>query len=196
MDPKDRFRLIWDAHHRAVRSYLYRRLENDVDAVLNEVFTIAWNRLTKAPAREEEARWWLLAIARRTVANHRRAAARHRRLLLKLRHEPVPVLAVTDTDVAEALRHLSAADQEVLLLHYWEDLSVEAIAVVLSISAAAARKRLQRAQTRFAAVFLAADPAYMSTLPADPDIDGSVARNPAGTNANKTHTLEYNDETL
>lgn len=59
--------------------------------------------------------------------------------------EHSPELAV---HLAAALAQLSASDRETILLRYYHTLSLEEIAERLGIAAAAARKRLQRAQER------------------------------------------------
>jgi RNA polymerase sigma-70 factor (ECF subfamily) len=53
-------------------------------------------------------------------------------------------------DLVAAWRRLSAADQEVLALHVWEDLDDRAAAAVLGCSRAAYRMRLSRSKRRLA----------------------------------------------
>ncbi|MFC6344574.1 sigma-70 family RNA polymerase sigma factor, partial [Nocardioides hankookensis] len=55
---------------------------------------------------------------------------------------------VQRTDVTEAMRRLSARDQEVLELHLWEGLEPREIAEVLGLTTVVVRPRLSRARAR------------------------------------------------
>ena len=136
------------AHGPRVLAYLARRTTPAEDAadVLQDVLTIAWRRISDAPDDPEHALAWLLAIARRTLANHRRGQARRHNATARLRAE-----------LAGALLYLGPDDQEVLALAYWDGLTGEQVAVVLGVTPGSARKRLQRARERLRTV-LAASP--------------------------------------
>lgn len=171
MDDKARaetFRALWDAHAEAVYSYALRRAPSFADDVRVLTFTVAWRKLERLPAGIE-ARWWLLRVARRQVANMWRSERRRRALQLRLVSVPPPPSAeeLGDESVAAALTQLSSADREVLLLFAWEGCTSPEIAAVLEISPAAAEKRLQRAKKRFAETF-----AQVSGSPTLAEIDG------------------------
>ncbi|GAB3440149.1 hypothetical protein GCM10027517_14360 [Phycicoccus ginsengisoli] len=144
------------AHGPRVLAYLARRTTPAEDAadVLQEVLTTAWRRISDAPDDPDHALAWLLAIARRTLANHRRGQARRHDATARLRVElaggPRPGAeddAAVD-GVRGALLHLGPDDREVLALAYWHGLTGEQVAVVLGTTPASARKRLQRARER------------------------------------------------
>jgi len=138
-----------------VLGYALRRTERSEDAAdaLSEVMLVAWRRLDDVP-NGDEAKLWLYGVAQRVIANQDRSARRRARLGHRLRQEVARQsfdehgpLDQTQ-EVRAALRRLSAADREVLLLSAWEDLTPSEIAVVLAQTPAAVRTRLHRARTR------------------------------------------------
>jgi RNA polymerase sigma-70 factor, ECF subfamily len=127
--------------------------EEDAQDAVSEVFLVAWRRLDDVPD-DEAARVWLLATARRVIANERRARGRRSRLMERVRVMDPPdaaewPLEVGQGDVADALRQLDPADREILLLAEWEGLSSTEIGAVMGCLAVTARGRLHRARERF-----------------------------------------------
>jgi RNA polymerase sigma factor (sigma-70 family) len=143
-----------------VLAYLARRTTPREDAadVYQEVLTTTWRKVHHAPERDDEALPWMLAIARRTLANHRRSAGRRLAATDRLRDEllaspPAQEGAGGDDrvdDVRSALGSLGEDDREVLLLTYWEGLTSDQVAAVVGAGGAATRKRIQRARDRLA----------------------------------------------
>lgn len=115
---------------------------------MSETFVIAWRRLGDVP---EQPLPWLLAVARRVLANQRRGERRRGALAERLRGSvPGQTAPVHDGVVGTALATLSERDREVLLLHAWEGLSNAEAGAVLGCSANAFAVRLHRARERFA----------------------------------------------
>jgi RNA polymerase sigma factor (sigma-70 family) len=147
-------------HGRRVLAYLARRTTPVEDAadVYQEVLTTVWRKLHAVPDDHDHALAWLLAVARGALANHRRSQTRRLAATDRLASElSRSAAAGAETSealdaVREALAGLGADDREVLTLTYWDGLSAEQVAVVLDITAAAARKRLQRARERLSSV--------------------------------------------
>jgi RNA polymerase sigma-70 factor (ECF subfamily) len=148
-----RFDTIFAAHQRAVLGYAIRRTRSLADAedVAAETFVIAWRKVEAIP---DEPLPWLYAVARRVLANHRRGSGRRERLaaLLRVEDVPTPMRLGDDLDgpASRALASLRAADQELLRLVAWEELTNQQIAVVLGISPNAVAIRVHRARARFA----------------------------------------------
>lgn len=115
-----------------------------------ETFAIAWRRVDRLP-EPEAALPWLLATARRVLANQHRGAGRRLRLGLRLRAQPpdVPPLHVVESPALEALARMRPEDQELLRLLVWDALSQAEVGEVLGISANAVGIRLSRARKRF-----------------------------------------------
>ena len=60
----------------------------------------------------------------------------------------------TSLDVGNAMKQLADKDQLILSLYYYDDLTVQQIADVLSISEGAVRVRLTRSRDRFKKLYL------------------------------------------
>jgi RNA polymerase sigma-70 factor (ECF subfamily) len=148
---------LWHACHRQVLAYALRRSDPETaEEVVAETFVVAWRRLDRIP---EAPLPWLLAVARRVLANQRRAARRRGALVERMTVEastrtgdgPDEVSALT------ALAELSERDREALLLHAWEGLDNRQAATVMGCSVSAYSVRLHRARRRFARALERAD---------------------------------------
>lgn len=160
----DRLVELFEAHHGAVLGYVGRRSatpEQAADAFA-DVFLVAWRRLDDVPAGDE-ARLWLLAVARRVLANARRSSRRQRDLTDRLAASlpraafVVPPPDEPDGRVRAALAQLGPDDAEVLRLVGWEGLTPTQAAAVLGVAPPLARVRLHRARRRLRGLLAAAD---------------------------------------
>lgn len=109
-----------------------------------DCFEIAWRRYDPAaPFR----RPWLLQTARNLVGDSYRRRDREREGMRTLAAaSDTPDTTFQNVDVRLALKHLSAADREILELFYWDGLTAPEIAEVVGCRTAAAWKRLSRAR--------------------------------------------------
>jgi RNA polymerase sigma-70 factor (ECF subfamily) len=152
LDRRRRFESLFADHSAAVLAYARRRIDaGRADDVLSEVFVVAWRRLDDVPS---DALPWLLACARRAIANQRRAARRQNALAERLRDTPTPAPTepkVQESELRLALRGLGERDREVLMLVAWEGLEPACAAAVLGCSRSAFAMRLHRARRRLAA---------------------------------------------
>jgi RNA polymerase sigma-70 factor, ECF subfamily len=149
-EPEQRRRLeaLFRGHAEAVHAYALRRSDTaTADDVVSEVFAVACRRLDDIP---DEALPWLLACARRVLANHRRGARRLDALRGRLAGSWREALPAERGDglLRMAINQLSERDREVLLLSAWEGLSPVELAAVLGCSRTAAATRLHRARKR------------------------------------------------
>jgi RNA polymerase sigma-70 factor (ECF subfamily) len=144
-----RFERLFRAHYGRVLAYARRRTSEAVaDDVVAETFLIAWRRLESVPGAELP---WLLAVARRVLANERRRGATQERLAQRVAAEPAADGAsegIADGELSLALSQLGERDRELLMLLAWDGLSVAEAARVLGCSSVAARVRLHRARRR------------------------------------------------
>lgn len=136
-----------------VLAYLARRTETPADAadLYQEVLVLAWRRLERIPPSDEDSLGWLLATARRCLANHRRGAVRRTTATQRLAdslHVGAPAVDQDDGALRGALDRLPADARELVTLVYWDDLTCEQAAAVIGIKPPAARKRLERARQR------------------------------------------------
>ena len=149
MGSEARFDEVFRRSYPRVLGYCLRRAPEPIahDATA-EVFAIAWRRRRDLPA-DDGAVAWLLAIARRVLANELRGQRRRSRLAVTISANAVDASAdAPDSPVTRALDDLAPDDQEVLRLVYWDDLSHAEIAQVLGISVNAVAVRVHRARSR------------------------------------------------
>jgi RNA polymerase sigma factor (sigma-70 family) len=155
-DIQREFRSLFEHHYPQIEAYARRRCArpSDADDVVAETFTVAWRRFHDIPA---EPLPWLYGVARKVLANQRRGQRRWTSLIDRLRREPGDTETPSDSGepVRLALARLRAADQELLRLSAWEELTPQQIATVLGISANAASIRLHRARRQLATELLA-----------------------------------------
>lgn len=151
MDPQGRFEQLYRAHGDRVHAYALRRsTPATADDVTAEVFLIAWRRLDRVP---DEPLPWLLAVARRVLANRRRGESRATALRERLAwsHRPSePAVEAIDERITRALAVLGERDRELLLLMAWEGLDQTEVAKVLGVRRGTVAVRLHRARQRFA----------------------------------------------
>jgi RNA polymerase sigma factor (sigma-70 family) len=157
---EDWFAAVYAAQYGRIISYGRRRLaEPDAaDELAQEVFVVAWRRRAEVP---DNVLPWLYGVARRLLANRRRAAPAALPLpdpeLMPGPSEPDAVARLTD--VRAALTRLSPADQELLRLIGWEELTVAEAATVLGCSRTTAAVRLHRARRRLTDLLASPRPA-------------------------------------
>jgi RNA polymerase sigma factor (sigma-70 family) len=146
------FVAYYEQHYGAVLAYLQRRVgAADARDVAAEVFLVAWRRLDEA---QKGGPPWLYRTAALTLLNARRSASRRHRTIIRIASLPTPTTAGTADGIADwcivlrALASLSDADQEILMLAAWEDLTSTEIAQALAVPSSVAKVRLHRARTR------------------------------------------------
>lgn len=148
-----KYEAIFNAFHLRVLGYAIRRTDERAAAedIVSETFLVAWRRLDDVP---EDALPWLLATARRVLANQRRAAGRRPSIVpLEGVPDPDPRISVAERVAdrqafAEAFDSLSPGDREVLALVSWDGLAPREAATVVGCSAATFSLRLHRARRR------------------------------------------------
>ncbi|MGA2529773.1 MAG: sigma-70 family RNA polymerase sigma factor [Acidimicrobiales bacterium] len=153
--PEIRCNALYRAHFRAVLGYVRRReaSEADVADIVADVFAIAWRRIDSVPEAPGDL-LWLYGVARRILSEHRRRRWRRGRLSDRIAVERIVELETIRDPQHDRLLVLIArlrpADQEVLRLVLWEELSHEAAAAVLGCSVNAVAVRIYRAKRRIA----------------------------------------------
>lgn len=147
---------LYTAHADRVLAYLLHRTDRETaQDILSETFVLAWRKSGSVP---DDALPWLLASARRLLANRVRSDQRQRALTERLAAMADRTRAVeigdaiqTRAEVAAALSALSEQDREVLVLSAWYGLTAKQAAVVVGCTATAFAVRLHRARKRFRA---------------------------------------------
>lgn len=133
----------------------------DADDVVAEVLAVAWRRRVEVPTGDG-TRPWLLATARRVLANHHRGARRRSALAARAVTDaptrpgvPDPAAVAVDhlepdRGLAHALHGLDPEERELLLMRAWDGLAVTEMAAVLGLTPNAVSIRLSRARGRLA----------------------------------------------
>jgi RNA polymerase sigma factor (sigma-70 family) len=159
-DEPERFGEIFDRHATVVFRYLVRRVGvDDAEALLGDVFRVAFEKRTTYDDERPSARPWLYGIATNLLAHHRRSEARRIAATARLLAAgQVPPSDSTDQlvarldalelwpHVAEAVALLPEAERDTLLLYVWEELSYDEIAAALDIPVGTVRSRINRAR--------------------------------------------------
>lgn len=149
------FGLLYDRYVDQIYHYVHRRVGET--AVAEDLTAEVWERALGAIERYEDRgapfSAWLYRIAGNVVANHYRQQRLRRLLpLISQGNAHDPRAEVDDRSVVrQALRALSASDQEVLSLHYYAGLTPAEMARVLDCAPGVVHKRLQRARERLRA---------------------------------------------
>ena len=156
----DAFGTIFERHARAVYNYCFRRtgdwaLAEELTAI---VFLEAWRRRAQVVLERDEAVPWLLGVATNVLRNVRRSQRRYRAALERLPREHTADFAADVEDrldderqmraTLRALSELPRADQDVLALCIWEELTYERAALALGVPVGTVRSRLSRARAR------------------------------------------------
>lgn len=157
------FVAIYDRHAPTIHRYAARRLgTHRADDVMSETFLVAFERRADYDLDVPDARPWLLGIATRLMQKHARLDARAWKGIA------ADFAASLSADLFEqagarvdaerlvrrlgaALRGLSRADRETLLLYAWGDLDYSGIAQALDIPIGTVRSRLNRVRRRLRA---------------------------------------------
>lgn len=148
-DAARRLERLFDAYADRVHAFATHRVGPDsARDVVSETFLVAWRRFDTVPDR---ALPWLLGTARKVISNELRGRARRSALADRLAASRINVPegpSDTKHDVESALEKLDQADQEVLVLSAWYDLTGIEAARVLGCAPGTYAVRLHRARRR------------------------------------------------
>lgn len=152
------FALLYDKYSRAVHRYAATRAgESVADDVMAQTFLVAFESRDSFDHAVEDARPWLFGIATNLLRRHHRTEARRLKAFSKAAGrgsyddgservaERLDAAAAT-SNLAAALRKLSPADRECLLLYAWADLTYDGIAMATGVPVGTVRSRLNRAR--------------------------------------------------
>ena len=158
-DERARFESLFRENVRPLLAYALARTDaHRAHDVVSSTFLVAWRRLNDVPA---EPLPWLIAVARRVLAEQRRSEIRSRSLRTRLSlavaasrsetEDLAEVAALTDS-VRAALGRLRPGDRELLVMVAWHGFNTEQLAMALGCSKSVASLRLHRARRRFASL--------------------------------------------
>jgi RNA polymerase sigma-70 factor (ECF subfamily) len=124
--------------------------DDTADAV-QEIFTLVYKNLWRFDRRSKFSTWLFRIAVNRSIQQGRRNKYKSRLTAL---NDAVDKAEQTeapqhDPNIDVAMAKLSPADRAILVLFYWEELSINEIASSLDCSENAAKTRLYRARERF-----------------------------------------------
>jgi RNA polymerase sigma factor (sigma-70 family) len=141
-------------HQQPVFRYAYLLIgdPDDAEDIAQETFLRAWRYLARFDSTRP-LRPWLLSITSNLASNRRRSAGRYLSALMRVfRDEPPPATLEEKSSqrlqadhLREAVQTLSMADQRIIYLRYFLDLSVAETAEALNIPHGTVKSRLSRA---------------------------------------------------
>lgn len=119
-----------------------------------EIFTLVFRNLDRFDHRSKFSTWLFRVAVNRSIQEGRRNRNRRRGVELS---ESLPIeteeTPESDPRVQEALERLQPSDRAILVLFYWEELSLIEIGRSLGCGPNAAKTRLYRARERFRSAF-------------------------------------------
>ena len=159
LDEPEAFGLVYDRHAATVLRFLGRRAGAEVaEALVGELFRIAFERRRTFDASRASALPWLYGIGSNLLLKHRRGEARRLRATARMAAagEAVDRRASAGAldarllfpRVADAIAALPDGEREALLLFAWEDLSYQSVAEALELPIGTVRSRLNRARAQ------------------------------------------------
>ena len=128
------------------------------DAV-QEVFTLVYRHLGRFDRRSRFSTWLFRVAVNRSIQESRRTRYRSRTVALTEASGKVAAeeLDTTDPRIQTAMAKLAAADRALLVLFYWEEMSLQDIADSIGCGVNAAKTRLYRARERFRSIYEGAE---------------------------------------
>jgi RNA polymerase sigma factor (sigma-70 family) len=164
---EDRFRLLHRQTYPDLLRFVERRVPpSEAEDIVSQVYLTAWRRQADLP---EDARPWLFAVARKTMANQTRGWLRRKALDVRVaaREERTvddhSVAAAIRVDLERAWQSLRPDDRETLALVLFDGLTSEQAATVAGCRPATFAMRLSRARTRLLAKLDGTPAAHFAT---------------------------------
>lgn len=149
----DAFELLYDKYYdkvMAIARGVLMDAEEAADAV-QEIFTLVYRNLARFDRRSRFGTWLFRVAVNRSIQEARRNRHKSRHVELS---EALPAQAEEPRDevdpaIEAAMAKLAPADRALLVLFYWDELSLQEIADSLGCNVNAAKTRLYRARERF-----------------------------------------------
>ena len=152
-----RFREVHDRFSKDVYAYCRRRTDaGSVEDAVADTFLTAWRKSDEIPPGDQ-ALPWLYGVAYRVITHQWRSNFRRGRLTQKVASfattsmslpEEIVIAGHEHRQLLTALGALRPAEQEILRLAVWEELSHANIALALGISVGAVRQRFYAAKKK------------------------------------------------
>lgn len=131
--------------------------QDEAQDATQEVFALVYRHLKRFDKRARFSTWLFRIAVNRSIQEARRHRHNHRNVELSeaMAKEAPPEAMGDDMDpeVQKALASLAPADRALLVLFYWDEMSLTEIGESLGCGVNAAKTRLYRARERFRTLF-------------------------------------------
>ncbi len=142
-DHQEQFSLIYDQYIEKIYRFVYLKVNSQeiAEDITSKVFLRSWEAYKGQPDRIQNIKAFLYQIARNTVTDHYREKGRTNTISTELTQQMADnrtdlyERAIINSDieiVKSAIQSLKKDYQDVLILHYLEDMPVEEISQVLN----------------------------------------------------------------
>lgn len=150
------FNLLYSKYHDRVYA-IARGILMDADEAadtVQEVFTLVHRHLGRFDRRARFSTWLFRIAVNRSIQDSRKKRRRPITVELTEAIESSEARGTpSDPKVYHALAKMKAHDRALLLLYYWEELSLQEIAESIGSNVNAAKTRLYRAREKFRAIY-------------------------------------------
>ena len=161
----EEFKYFYEKYHDVIFDYIYwKTVDYELAGDLTgDVFLEALNRLDKFTWQGYSFGAWLFHIARRIVSKHYRRATHPAETVFESERRETGQPANPHEETIRKLdiqlvrlcmRHLKADKHDALVLHYWLDLTVREIALIMKTSQSNVKKHLVRGRRQMLRWFL------------------------------------------
>lgn len=149
---RDSFEILYSKYYEKVLA-IARGVLMDPDEALDavqEIFTLVYRHLGRFDRRSRFSTWLFRVAVNRSIQEARKNRHKSRNVQLnEFLPAPNEEAEPIDPQVQSAMACLSPPDRALLVLFYWEELSLQEIADSLGCNVNAAKTRLYRARERF-----------------------------------------------
>lgn len=157
------FEMIYSRYHDKVHAIARGILLDSDEAsdAVQEIFTLVLRHLRRFDRRSRFSTWLFRVAVNRSIQEARKARHKHKHVeLVEAMETSVPdPPEPDDAKIHVAMEKLSPSDRAILVLFYWEELSLQEIADSLGCNVNAAKTRLYRARERFRVIYEEAEDA-------------------------------------
>lgn len=147
------FEILYSRYHDKVHAIARGILLDAEEAsdVVQEIFTLVLRHLKRFDRRSRFSTWLFRVAVNRSIQEARKARHKHRHVeLLEAVDATVPEeVEYSDPKIQAAMEKMAPNDRAIIVLFYWEELSLNEIAESLGCNVNAAKTRLYRARERF-----------------------------------------------
>lgn len=153
----DEFNRVYNAYYKLLLhvAFDYLHSKNDIEDIIQEVFMKLYES-RKQFNDDEHLKYWLIKVTNNKCIDHLRHI-KNKEILIS--NDNIDILNNQDNKedslqkrVQEAIDKLNINDKTIIVLYYYNDLSLKEISKVLSISEANVKKRISRARIKLRSI--------------------------------------------